>query len=157
MKNFLLGFILGAVLATALSYMAVLPKIRPVEPPKPQRDTLILRDTISVSKPIYLREYIVDTLRVPVRDTIHTKDTLFVELEKTARVYEDSTYRAVVSGIYPSLDYIETYNTTRVITQTEYVKKPAHWGLGVQAGYGLSTQGAVPYVGVGISYNILTW
>ena len=52
--------------------------------------------------------------------------------------------------------------------QTEYitkeiktVTKPKRWGIGLQAGYGVSFSNkqikATPYIGIGISYNILTW
>jgi hypothetical protein len=41
------------------------------------------------------------------------------------------------------------------------VPKPTHWGIGVQAGYGATlsnnTVKLAPYIGVGISYNIITW
>ena len=113
------------------------------------------RDTITRVKPVYIAstpEIRVDTLRV--RDTI----ALPVPIER--RVYADSNYRAVVSGWHPSLDSISVYPETRVITiERERVEKErSRWGLGIQAGAGLSANGvAVPYVGVGVQYNLFSW
>ena len=65
-------------------------------------------------------------------------DTAFVEISvpMEAKVYEDSTYRAQVSGFRPSLDWIETFNTHTTITQ--YVEVPAPPKKGVKVGLGLS-------------------
>ena len=56
---------------------------------------------------------------------------------------------------------VTIYPKTITITNTIETKKPTHWGLGIHAGYGATlnnnTVQLSPYVGVGISYNILTW
>ena len=114
-------------------------------------------DTITRVKPVYIAstpEIRIDTLILRERDTI----ALPVPIER--RVYADSNYRAVVSGWHPSLDSISVYPETRVITiERERVEKErSRWGLGIQAGAGLSANGiAVPYVGVGVQYNLFSW
>ena len=114
-------------------------------------------DTITRVKPIYIAstpEIRIDTLILRERDTIAVP----VPIER--RVYADSNYRAVVSGWHPSLDSISVYPETRVITiERERVEKErSRWGLGIQAGAGLSANGvAVPYVGVGVQYNLFSW
>ena len=114
-------------------------------------------DTITRVKPVYIAstpEIRIDTLILRERDTIAVP----VPIERC--VYADSNYRAVVSGWHPSLDTISVYPETRIITiERERVEKGrSRWGLGLQAGAGLSANGAaVPYVGVGVQYNLFSW
>ena len=112
-------------------------------------------DTITRVKPIY----IASTPEIRI-DTLYLHDTIAVPVPIERRVYADSNYRAVVSGWHPSLDSISVYPETRVITiERERVEKErSRWGLGIQAGAGLSANGAaVPYVGVGVQYNLFSW
>ena len=69
-----------------------------LEDMKPRIDTLVMRDTIVREKPVYKTSYICDTLLLAVRDTVRQSDTVFVPVPIERRVYEDSTYRAVISG-----------------------------------------------------------
>lgn len=80
---------------------------------------------------------------------VGSKDTVSVELPIVQKEYGDSTYKAWVSGYEVALDSIRITSPTVVVTK----KVPKRWGIGVQAGYGL--HGA--YVGVGITYNILSF
>lgn len=120
-------------------------------------DTVIISsvDTLIVEKPTLLTQKVVDTIYVPVRKT----DTLFVKLPREEKTYRDSTYLAVVSGYQPSLDRIEIYprTETKIVTIQTEKKVKTRWGLGVQAGYGFSVNGVSPYVGIGISYNLVNW
>ena len=112
-------------------------------------------DTITRVKPVYIA-----SLPEIYTDTLYLHDTIAVPVPIERRVYADSNYRAVVSGWHPSLDSISVYPETRVITiERERVEKErSRWGLGIQAGAGLSANGvAVPYVGVGIQYNLFSW
>ena len=122
---------------------------------KERVDTLYVRDTITRVKPVY----IASTPEIRI-DTLILRDTIAVPVPIERRVYADSNYRAVVSGWHPSLDSISVYPETRIITiERERVEKErSRWGLGIQAGAGLSANGvAVPYVGVGIQYNLFSW
>lgn len=129
----------------------------------PQVDTLLIRDTITQEKPVYITKTQVRTEYVPVCDTIRIHDTLFVPVTIEKRVYEDSLYRAEVSGYSPSLDKIEIYQQKQVVTQFVQIKEveKKRWGIGLQAGYGIGLQGNVvtlsPYIGVGLSYDLLRW
>lgn len=134
--------------------------MRPARVPDPvvKTDTLWLRDTAFIDKPvpepypIYLPS---DTVRLVT--TQH--DTVEVLVPMEQKHYSDSLYDAWVSGYKPSLDSLHIYQTTKVVTITETVRVPEkkRWGLGVQGGYGFGKAGASPYVGVGISYNLLTF
>ena len=114
-------------------------------------------DTITRVKPVYIAStpgIRIDTL------ILREHDTIAVPVPIERRVYADSNYRAVVSGWHPSLDSISVYPATKIITiERERVEKErSRWGLGIQAGAGLSANGAaVPYVGVGVQYNLFSW
>ena len=126
-------------------------------------DTLIIRDTLTHYVPQYVHRHTRDTIRVPIRETIH--DTVAVYLPRETRVYEDARYRAEVSGYQPSLDRIDIYTKTEVVTKdvTQVVKRKTRWGLGLSAGYGVTinttdqTFKPAPYIGVGIHYNLISW
>lgn len=127
-------------------------------------DTLYVRDTIRVETPGETRtEYLVETIRVPVRDTLWKRDTLFVEIPRERKFYKEEDFYAEVSGYRVNLDYIEVYPRTATITKTERVevKRRTRWGIGMQVGYGIGVNSGnvytTPYVGVGISYNLLSF
>lgn len=126
-------------------------------------DTLVIRDTLTHYVPQYVHRHTRDTIRVPIRETIH--DTVAVYLPRETKVYEDARYRAEVSGYQPSLDRIDIYTQTQVVTKdvTQVVKRKTRWGLGISAGYGVTinttdqTFRPAPYIGVGIHYNLISW
>lgn len=126
-------------------------------------DTLVVRDTIVQEKPVYRTISQVRTEYIPVCDTIRIQDTLFVPVPIETKVYEDSLYRAEVSGYRASLDRLEIYQQERIITHTipVQVKERKRWGIGVQAGYGVSTPNGKPvlspYIGIGVSYDLIRW
>lgn len=124
-------------------------------------DTLVVRDTVRERFPVYVERVMTDTLLVAMTDTVRVSDTVYVRLPREQRVYRDTNYVAWVSGYRPSLDSIEVYPVTRYITETVYRDTRKRWGIGIQAGYGIGLEGGkvtgVPYIGIGISYNILTF
>ena len=77
----------------------------------------------------------------------------------TQKQYSDSTYTAWVSGYMPSLDSISIYPRREITTITNTIrKKPKRWGIGVNAGYGITPkEGMQPYFGVDINYNLFTF
>ena len=112
--------------------------------------TVVKVDTVLISAPMAVFFQFTS-------DTIHIGDTV-VQREQT--YYEDSLYRAWVSGYRPRLDSIEIYprTVTQTITNDIYhtikVKDKRRWGLGLQTGYGYP--GGF-YVGAGVSYNLFQW
>lgn len=131
------------------------------KPEAPRVDTLVVRDTITREMPVFTRVHVRDTIYI----TLTERDTTYIALPREVKVYEDSLYRAEISGYEPSLDHIEVYpltrTVTRTITETQTVRKKTPWGIGVQVGYGITKQGDSfqpgPYVGVGITYSIIRW
>lgn len=92
---------------------------------------------------------------------VSKKDSAEVIIPIEQKVYEDSLYKAYVSGYKPSLDSLLIYPRKETITITNKTyHKPKRFGIGVQVGYGVTIGEQakfVPYVGVGISYNFLTF
>ena len=111
--------------------------------------TVVKLDTVLISAPIAV--FLTFT-----NDTIHIGDTVVM---REQAYYEDSLYRAWVSGYRPKLDSIEVYPKTIYQTVTNDIyhtikPKMKRWGLGLQAGYGYP--GGF-YVGGGVSYNLWLW
>lgn len=118
-------------------------------------------DTIKTVEPKYVAIHTVDTMFFPV--IVRQLDTMFVPMPREQAFYRDSSYEAWVSGYRPALDSIRIYRRLERMTihtvSTEKVK--SRWGIGIQAGYGFAINDnhllSSPYVGVGVSYNLLSW
>lgn len=129
------------------------------------RDTIIIRDTVTIKQPKPATSEKRDSMLAPVGDTVVIHDTTYLVLPRETKTYGDERYTAVVSGYNPSLDRLEIYLENQVVTKVAIPQAtaapPKRWGLGVQVGAGATLQGQTvrvsPYVGVGISYNILSW
>lgn len=139
------------------------------------RDTVIYNDTIAYYKPIPKDSIIVRyrTDILPVANKVSKRDdnddsllsqsveqvggdSAAVVIPITQKVYEDSTYKAWVSGYEPQLDSIFVYQKTQVINH--YIReKPKYWGIGLQIGYGCTGKELRPYIGIGVNYNIFRW
>lgn len=112
-------------------------------------DTIVRVDTFRVDRPVIVERTIRDTIRIQVSDTVS------IYLPREEVTYKDSTYLAIVSGVEPSLDYLEVYPKTETITIREtIVEKAPRLSLGLQGGVGLTPKGVQPYLGIGVSYRI---
>lgn len=145
------------ILVVFLLVVCVVAWFRPHEPlpaeirTETKIKTVVKVDTLLISSPM------APLLFIQLKDTMHIGDTV---VHREQAYYEDSLYRAWVSGYRPQLDSLQifprtvTNTVTNDIYHTVKVKDKRRWGLGVQAGYGYP--GGV-YVGVGISYNLFQW
>ncbi len=82
-----------------------------------------------------------------------------VALPVERKVYSDSAYRAVVSGIGVSLDSLEVY---RMQTFTSMTYKPVKWRdkrwvIGPSVGVGFDGRRFRPFAGVTLTYRFLTF
>ena len=120
---------------------------------------MVIRDTIKVTEPISVTKRVVDSIPYPVTDTLRLRDTLYVYLEREQIRWEDTLAVVYASGVMPQVDSVIHHINQLIITKEIPViqNTKTRWGLGVQSGYGISNQGLTPYVGVGISYNIISW
>lgn len=131
---------------------------------EPIRDTIFKCDTIRPKPEIKWRT-VTHYEVLPVGDTIRVRDTLWMPVPRESVTYADSTYRAIVSGVRPSLDTIEIYQHT--IEITKYVTSQAprkRWGIGPYVGVGIGRDfgAADPYslkpnysFGVSLHYDLL--
>lgn len=156
---FLIGVLAGIVCACVTrAYCPFLGRFSDV---KVKVDTLYVRDTLRVKEPVFYETRITDTMVVTVTEFEVVHDTAWVQLPREEVEYRDSSYRAVVSGFRPRLEELDIYQKEKIVTiQTEKVvtvPERRRWGVGVQAGYGITPAGFQPYLGVGVSYNLLSW
>lgn len=112
--------------------------------------TVVKVDTLLISPPM------APLLVFRLTDTMRIGDTV---VHREQAYYEDSLYRAWVSGYRPKLDSLQIFPKTVYHTVTNDVyhtitPKKKRWGLGVQAGYGYPSG---VYAGVGISYSLFQW
>ena len=139
------------------------PLKKPMEPMDKKVDTLFVYDTITLSKPVFVERVKLDSVLVPVIDTLRIQDTMYVYLEREQIQWQDSLCKVYASGVMAQVDSVQHYVCDRIVTiETKVpVKVKTHWGLGVNTGYGVGLSGKqvymTPYVGIGISYNILSW
>lgn len=150
-------------------------KIHSLENAPADTTTIIRHDTIPIDNPTLIEHYESENEKVAIEvrrlrkqlaealnqpaDTILAHDTTekLVFLPREYMVYKDSTYRAVVSGVQPRLDSLEIYRPTITQTITKIIKKKTRWGIGPQVGLGYNGKEVMPYVGVGVQYNLITW
>ena len=84
------------------------------------------------------------------------QDSVDIAIEMETITYEDSTYKAQVSGpsiggLHPSLDWVHTYQKT--ITQT--VTRKSRFAVTAGVGVGLTPAGIQPMVG--LSAGVILW
>lgn len=135
---------------------------RPKHPPKMfvHTDTLVVHDTLrdTILVPRIIRRIRIDTVTVKL-----VGDTVFVDAEIPIerKTYHTEDYLAMIEGFHPQLVSMEIYRKTQTITETKTLVKRAHWGIGLNAGYGIGSASgriiATPYVGAGVSYNLWSW
>lgn len=100
-------------------------------------DTVVVTkvDTAYIDRPVVVYREVVRTEYLAVADTMRINDTAYLPVPIERKVYEDSLYRAVISGYHPSLDSLWVFNTTHYMNVTNTVKeKASKWSFGAAAG-----------------------
>lgn len=71
----------------------------------------------------------------------------------------DSEWRIFVRSQNPDITFtnIQGFSVPSSTFASNEVRRPRPWGIGFQAGYGATRHGLSPYMGVGLSYNPLTF
>ena len=83
-------------------------------------------------------------------------DSVQVKISITQKRYGDSTYTAWVSGYDVHLDSIYVYPKHEYIMR-KIKQPPKKWHIGVTAGYGFGKQGMQPYIGIGLTYSLISF
>lgn len=94
-------------------------------------DTIYHTDTFTIEKPTPEYVYLKELIEVPVTMFVH--DTTYVTIPIEVKIYQDSTYKAQVSGYRANLDWIEVYQKTRDI-KTIFVEPRKKFGFSVGVG-----------------------
>ena len=85
-------------------------------------------------------------------------DSVRVIVPITQKRYEGEGYRVYVSGYEPNLDSVYVFQRTAVVHERSY-KPPDRWHIGITGGYGygFKSKQAEPYIGIGITYSIISF
>lgn len=129
MKKYIIPIIIAlAIMASFASYHKGYTNGKKWYASQIDTSSIIQVDTNKTEKPIADTEYVDRPVPYPVYlkgDTEYITKTeykdsiVYVMLPRTVKEYRKENYYAKISGIDPSLDYIETYNKTE--TNTVYV------------------------------------
>lgn len=127
------------------------------QPIQTDTTTIIEYDTLKVPFPVPVVVEVDKPFIVPVQELVFIAGGDSIVIPKEVKTYKDSTYKAIVSGFRPSLDYIEVYQKTINNTVTKTIS-PSRWGVGLSVGYGFHLNAGkvspAPFVGVGVYYNL---
>lgn len=126
-------------------------------------DTVVVYDTVVVAMPEPLA--IVDRQEVPktlpvIRpetiepDSMDRRDSATVGVPIETKIYQDSNYRAVITGAWASLDTLEIWPRVETIRIRERAKPP-RWSVNVGMGYGWDGRRFSPHIGVTVGYTII--
>ena len=114
-----------------------------------------LRDTIYMQKDSVIIRHHVAYLPVhdttTIRDTLHTVDSVLVDVPISEKNYASENYRATIRGYQAEL--VDIWVRQReTIVKVPYRKL---WSvtLGPQVGYGFTPQGWQPYAGAGVTFG----
>lgn len=125
-------------------------------------DTVIFRKPVAVDS-VVIRHVPVKLPASVKEDTVlrheEKRDSAEVVIPITQKVYRDTAYTAWVSGFMPSLDSIAIRRRTDNVT-VAVPSRRKRWGIGVHAGYGVTAERNprfTPYIGIGITYNLLNF
>ena len=100
----------------------------------------------------------VDALENDVAANDMSPDSVRVIVPITQKRYEGEGYRVYVSGYEPNLDSVYVFQRTAVVHERSY-KPPDRWHIGITGGYGygFKSKQAEPYIGIGITYSIISF
>ncbi len=154
-KNLVIA-VLSLLLALSLSFQYLYHSNRNSTGNSLRTDTVTITkiDTVTVTKPVLKYKYLTKI----ITDTLYSTDSVLVpvRIPIESKTYQDSTYRAIVSGYKASLDTIQVFpiHTTTTITNT--IIKQKRFDIGIQAGvgYGCFTKKPDLYVGFGVFYRL---
>ena len=120
-------------------------------------DTFVVHDTVRITEPAATSEKVVrvDTAWFERADTI--RDTVYVKVPITQRIYEDKRYRAVVQGYQPRLVSLDIYNDKTYVYSHKTIVKPAKMAVSVGVYGGLGPRGLDYGVGVMVGFPVYSW
>lgn len=153
--SLLVGFFISTIKLKPKTDEALKTKVRV----KVRTDTIRIKDTIRISTPKLVRS------TLEKKDTIYLSKDVYIDSSKAIipirqNIYRDSNYTAFVSGYNAQLDSIYIYAPTTIITReiertiTQTRLKRFNMGFVGGVGYGFMSKSIEPFVGFGFTYNI---
>ena len=161
-----------AVLSLVLAAALIISRHTPNQQLPPEvhtlTDTLILRDTVHIALPSPQTTDTVGTVTIPVTvppdrhtgtittDTLRITDTIYIRLPIEQRYYT----RLDSLRIRTETLRLTTATTVSHTATAARQSKTGRWGIGIQFGYGMTIAPQPqlrPYIGIGISYNLITF
>lgn len=150
-----LPFILIISVLLLLNLINAQPKEKVVE--KIKIEYIVKYDTIIKEKPIPINKYIYKT----IRDTVFVNNSpTIADIPIERKIYQDDDYRAVISGYKPNIDTLQIFRKDSLIYTTierekTIIRDYSRWAISLQGGYGFTKQGFSPFVGIGVSYDLI--
>lgn len=143
----LTGFFIGKEFRTEITHQTVA-----------AADTITILDTIHVANPAPTftrkRTYLTEKLAVAEcekleNDSVQQADSITVSIPIDTIVYDNSDFRAVISGFHAALDSLQIYKTEKITTR---FLKPKRWAVSCGVGLTAGPGGVKPGVYVGVGY-----
>lgn len=119
----------------------------------------VSRRPVTIAVPRFLfAERMIPAEIVPETAEVVTPDSVSVTIPVETRIYEDSLYRAQVSGpvvgaLVPTLDFVHVCDRTRTVTQT--VAKRNRFAVTAGVGAAYTEHGIQPVAGVQV--GVVLW
>ncbi len=98
---------------------------------------------------------ITGTPEVAPQDSTLLPDSVTVDVPVETKVYQDSNYRAVITGAWASLDTLQIWPSVETIHIRERAKPP-RWTVNVGVGYGWDGRRLSPHIGVTVGYTLFS-
>ncbi len=124
---------------------------------------VVYRDAVKPKLVIDLPDVRVNVPKVMFDTTANTEivyinDTTYIEVAVPMSEYqfkEESLYDVRFKA-YRAHDFSIKLYDKAVTNTTMITSRPKRWGIGIQTGYGITLDGRPqPYIGVGLSYNLI--
>lgn len=154
-KNVLLCFVILILLFICVRNSTIKPKVEIKE--KIKTEYVVKQETIFIQNPIPKEVIKYKT----IRDTVYVNNLpTIADIPIERKIYQDENYRAILSGFCANLDTLEIYRKDSLIYTTIEREKIirqdySRWAISIQGGYGFNMQGRTPYIGIGVSYDLI--
>lgn len=124
--------------------------------------TVVRHDTLRVITPsaVGVTELGLRMMSLPVWRCVDAEScSVAVGLPVERKVYSDSTYRAVVSGVGVTMDSLEIYtrHTVSSVMRVPASWREKRWVIGPSVGIGFDGQRFRPFAGVALTYRFMSF
>ncbi len=156
MKNVLIviaALIIGVVIGQLISCKKVNERVTTVTTVEHDTTYMTIHDTCFIEKT--RRTVRNDTVLLAMVDTVHTVDSVMVEVPIEEKQFDGENYSILTEGFRVKLKSVDITYPEITTTVNNTVTKQKRWGLsfGVQGGWGYTAYGWTLYTGVGVGFG----